>query len=126
MGIPNSELLIPHSGGGVYSASLLNGKDLMQRILLVIVVLLVVWRTLAAIGRRLSEKAPGADSFSRFSPEARRRRQQWAGGDANTLDELVECAACGTFIPAGRALSDGDSRVFCGEDCRHRVRVASE
>ena len=97
----------------------------MQRILLVVVVLLVVWRILASIGRRLSEKAPGADSFSRFSPEARRRRRQ-AGSDARTMEELVECTACGIFVPTGRALTDGDSRVFCSEDCRHQVRVSSE
>jgi len=97
----------------------------MQRILLIVVVLLVVWRTVAAIGRRLSEKAPGADSFSRFSPEARRRRQQWAGGESGKAEELVECTACGTFVPAGRALSDGDNRAFCSEDCRHQVRAAS-
>lgn len=97
----------------------------MQRILLVIVVLLIVWRILASIGRRLSERAPGADSFSRFSPESRRRRRQ-AGSDARTMEELVECVSCGTFVPAGRALTDGDSRVFCGEDCRHQVRVSSE
>jgi hypothetical protein len=82
----------------------------MQRILLIVVVLLVVWRTLAAIGRRLSEKAPGADSFSRFSPEARRRRQQWTGGESGKAEELVEC---------------GDNRAYCSEDCRHQVRAAS-
>jgi ribosomal protein L32 len=97
----------------------------MQRILLVVIVLLVVWRILASIGRRLSERAPGADSFSRFSPEARRRRRQ-AGSDARTMEELVECAACGTFVPAGRALTDGDSRVFCSADCRRQSRVPSE
>ena len=98
----------------------------MQRILLVVIVLLVVWRILASIGRRLSEKAPGADSFSRFSPEARRRRHQWRQGASNTVEELVECTTCGTFVPVGRALSDGDSRVFCSEDCRHRMRSAAE
>jgi len=97
----------------------------MQRILLVVVVLLVVWRILASIGRRLSERAPGADSFSRFSPEARRRRQQ-AGGDERTMEELVECISCGTFVPAGRVLTDGNSRVFCGEDCRDKMRASSE
>ena len=97
----------------------------MQRILLVVIALLVVWRILVTIGRRLSEKAPGADSFSRFSPEARRRRRQWAGNEPG-VEELVECFACGTFVPVGRALSDGESRVFCSEDCRHRVSAPSE
>ena len=98
----------------------------MQRILLVIVVLLVVWRILATIGRRLSEKSPGADSFSRFSPEARRRRRQGSQSETNTVEELVECATCGTFVPVGRALSDGASRVFCSEDCRRRAAAPSE
>ena len=95
----------------------------MQRILIVVVVLLVIWRILASIGRRLSEKAPGADSFSRFSPEARRRRQQGWQGEADQVEELVECISCGTFVPAGRALSDGDTRIFCSEDCRPRASV---
>ncbi len=98
----------------------------MQRILLVVVVLLVVWRVLAMIGRRLSEKAPGADSFSRFSPDARRRRRQWAESDANTVEELVECAACGTFVPAGRALAGGDSRFVCSEECLRRLSADPE
>lgn len=98
----------------------------MQRILLVVLVLLVIWRILATIGRRLSEKAPGADSFSRFSPEARRRRRQWSEGDARRVEELLECTVCGTFVPAGRALSDGNSRVYCCEDCRHQSRAAAE
>lgn len=97
----------------------------MQRILIVVVVLLVVWRILASIGRRLSERAPGADSFSRFSPEARRRRRQWTGSDSSAAEELVECAVCGTFVPAGRALADGKSRAFCSEDCRGREPAAS-
>ena len=102
-----------------------SGKVIMQRILIVVVVLLVVWRILASIGRRLSERAPGADSFSRFSPEARRRRQR-AGIDARTMEELVECTSCGTFVPVGRALTDGSSRVFCSEECRHQASVSSE
>jgi hypothetical protein len=98
----------------------------MQRILLVVVVLLVVWRILASIGKRLSEKAPGADSFSRFSPDARRRRRQWTGSDAGTVEELVECAACGTFVPAGRALAFGDGRSACSEECRRRLSADAE
>ena len=98
----------------------------MQRILFIVVVLLVVWRLLTAIGRRLSNKAPGADSFSRFSPEARRRRKQWTGGGQPQVEELVECVACGTFVPTGRALSDGSSLVFCSQECRHSATAGSE
>ncbi len=98
----------------------------MQRILLVVAVLLVVWRILAAIGRRLSERSPGADSFSRYSPEARRRRQKWSENSSPTTEDLVECSACGTFVPAGRALTSGDRRVFCSEHCQHRSKMESE
>jgi hypothetical protein len=98
----------------------------MQRILLLVVVLLVAWRILAAVGRRMSEKSPGADSFSRFSPEARRRRTQWSGDGKDAVEELVECVSCGTFVPTGRALSSGDDRVFCSEFCRQREAMTSD
>ncbi|HSO22651.1 MAG TPA: PP0621 family protein [Chondromyces sp.] len=93
----------------------------MQRILIFVVLLLVVWRVLAAIGRRQSERAPGADSFSRFSPEARRRRKSAPETGSRQVEELVECSACGTFVPAGRALSDGSIRVFCSPGCREQA-----
>ena len=98
----------------------------MQRILIVVVVLIVVWRILASIGHRLAQREPGADSFSRFSPEARRRRRQWPQGSQGTVDELVECSVCGTFVPAARALSDGSSQVFCSQSCRDQVGAGSQ
>ncbi|MFV2071879.1 MAG: PP0621 family protein [Thermoanaerobaculales bacterium] len=96
----------------------------MQRILLWVVVLLVVWRVLSAIGWRQAGMAPGADSFSRFSPEARRRRRQRAGVRGGA-EELVECPACGTFVPVGRALPSGGGRLYCSETCRRAGADAS-
>jgi hypothetical protein len=96
----------------------------MQRILIIVVFLLIAWRILASIGRRLTERAPGADSFSRFSPEARRRRKQWSEASSGRVEELVECARCGTFVPSGRALTSGENRTFCSEECRHHDTVA--
>jgi hypothetical protein len=98
----------------------------MQRILLLVVVLLVVWRVLAAIGRHLAEKAPGADSFSRFSPQARRRRRQRSDSGVGRVEELVECTHCGTFVPSGRALPSDVGRVYCSEDCRERAAVGTK
>ncbi len=98
----------------------------MQRILLIVVVLLVVWRVLASIGRRLSERAPGADSYSRFSPEARRRRKQWKNGGGGAAEELVECTACGTFVPAGRSLSSAGGAVYCSQSCKSTRTGASD
>jgi ribosomal protein L32 len=92
----------------------------MQRILIIVAVLLIVWRVLVAVGRRLRDQSPSADSFSRFSPEARRRRRQWSDRHRAEVEELVECTECGTFVPAGRALGSGSSRVFCSPECRER------
>jgi len=35
-------------------------------------------------------------------------------------ETLVPCAACGTFVPAGRTLkgAGGGGEVFCSEECR--------
>jgi len=97
----------------------------MQRIVVVVIVLLVVWRILAGIGKRLAQRAPGADSFSRFSPQARRRRKRWAEDHGRRSDELVECAACGVFFPAREALTAGGDRVVCSEACRAKLAEAS-
>jgi hypothetical protein len=98
----------------------------MQRILLVVAVLLVIWRVLAAIGKRQTERAPGADSFSRYSPEARRRRRQQAAENPDPAEDLVECSVCGTFVPAGRALTASANQFFCGDLCRHKATVKAE
>jgi hypothetical protein len=90
--------------------------------LIIIVVLLVAWRILAAIGKRKSERSPGADSFSRFSPEARRRRARSSDREAEAVEDLVECSVCGVFVPSGRALTSGEGTVFCSDICRHKAR----
>ncbi|MBW2522744.1 MAG: hypothetical protein JRI23_01150 [Deltaproteobacteria bacterium] len=93
----------------------------LQRILLVVLVLLVVWRLLAAFGRRISRTGHGADSYSRFSPYRRRRRREWTEGRSKGRpDELVACQRCGTYVPSQRALVSGSGAVFCGPDCRDR------
>jgi hypothetical protein len=89
--------------------------------LIIVVVLLVAWRILAAIGKRLSERAPGADSYSRFSPQARRRRKQAGEHSERSVEELVECTVCGVFVPTSRALTTGEEPVYCSEACRQKV-----
>jgi hypothetical protein len=98
----------------------------MQRMLIIIAVLLVAWRLLAAIGKRLSERSPGADSFSRFSPEARRRRPSATEREVRAVEDLVECSVCGVFVPSGRALTSGEGTVFCSDICRHRAKTGVE
>jgi hypothetical protein len=88
---------------------------LMSRIVLVVLALFVVWRLLSALGKRVVSQGLGADSFSRFSPNQRRRRAEQ--GDPGP-EELLECATCGTFVPTGRALPGADRRVYCSAACR--------
>ena len=88
---------------------------LMSRIVVVVLALFVLWRLLTAVGKRASSRGFGADSYSRFSPEQRRRRtEQRPRGP----EELLQCSTCGTFVPKGRALPATDGRVFCGPECR--------
>jgi len=39
-------------------------------------------------------------------------------GQRNRTEHLVRCAACGTWVPAARALiNEGSEAVFCSSDC---------
>jgi hypothetical protein len=90
--------------------------------LLVVVVLLVVWRLVAAWGKRSSRHGLGADSYSRYSPGQRKRRREWARQRAvESPEKLVACAECGTLVPVGKALGAGDEKVYCQVSCRDRA-----
>ena len=90
----------------------------MQRIFLIVLALFLVWRVLSAFGKRAAKAGFGADSFSRFSPEQRRRRRERdSAGDGARPEELLECLRCGTYVPGGRAFRDEAGRPFCGEPC---------
>jgi hypothetical protein len=90
----------------------------LQRILLVVAILFVIWRIATAWGRRLVRTAPGADSFSRFSPFEHGKRRRRHAANPTEPEELVACATCGTYVPARRALTAAGGRSFCGEECR--------
>jgi hypothetical protein len=93
----------------------------LQRILLVVLVLFVVWRILALFGRRTAREGHGADSYSRFSPTKRRRRREMSTRESSgSPEELVACSRCGTHVPVRRALTADGGRVYCGETCRDR------
>lgn len=93
----------------------------MQRVLILVLALFVLWRVLRALGKRTADTGLGADSYSRFSPQQRRRRRG-AGGDPPGAEpeELVACASCGTFVPRGRALIGDGNEVYCDRGCRDR------
>jgi len=97
----------------------------MPRIVLIVLALFVLWRLLSAIGRRLSTDGHGADSYSRFSPRARRRRRTDSGAESDERhrppEALVQCASCGTFVPRGRALPASAGELACSDECRRAL-----
>ena len=100
-------------------------EPVLQRIVLIVMVLAVVWRIAIAIGRRRRTTGFGAESYSRFSPLHRRRRREWSARDGDTsADHLVACRRCGTYVPSRRALTAGSGEVFCSPGCRDRVEAA--
>ncbi len=88
----------------------------MQRIIIIVVVLYVLWRVLTAMGRRTAASGKGAEDFSRFNARSRDRRRAAKERQAENV-ELIACAHCGTFIPTDRALTSGDGVVCCSRDC---------
>ena len=76
----------------------------MERWLLIVVVLYVVWRVLHAQGRHLLRSARGADDYSRFSRDPQRPRD----GMAAEGHLLVVCDRCGVVVPESE-VSTGDA-----------------
>lgn len=84
----------------------------MQRLLLFVIFLYVVWRILYVVGQKLAGKSPGADAFSRFSGKSRERR----AGREEAPERLVTCSRCGTSVPASRAVQ-GPGGPYCSRSC---------
>jgi hypothetical protein len=97
----------------------------VQRILLIVVVLFIIWKVASAFGKRMSRQSAGADDFSRFSARRRDHRRRMRTAARGAQEELVECARCATCVPVGRALVAGDGRVYCSESCRDELTSGS-
>ena len=88
----------------------------MQRIIIIVAVLYVLWRVVTAIGRRSVASGKSAEDFSRFNARSRdRRREAKERQTANV--ELIACSRCGTFVPADRALNSVEGVVCCSREC---------
>jgi len=85
----------------------------VQRILIIVTVLYVIWRVLNAWGRRLGQRNAGAEHFSRYSGPRRQEPDEVTG-----REELMACDGCGTFVPDARTLLTPDGRRFCSDSCR--------
>ena len=88
----------------------------MQRIVVIVAVLYVLWRVLTALGRRVSAAGKGSEDFSRFSVRSRDRRKEAKQRQTANV-ELIACANCGTFVPGDRALTAGKGVVCCSPQC---------
>ncbi len=97
----------------------------MQRIIIIVAVLYVLWRLVTAIGRRSVASGKGAEDFSRFNARSRDRRRAAKERQAENVD-LIACAHCGTFIPADRALNSVDDVVCCSRKCVAALESGSD
>lgn len=88
----------------------------MQRIIIIVAVLYVLWRLLAAIGRRTVESGKGAEDFSRFNARSRDRRRATKERQATNVD-LIACGHCETLVPSDRALKSSEGVVCCSREC---------
>lgn len=88
----------------------------MQRIIIIVAVLYLLWRVLAAMGRRTVSSGKGAEDFSRFNARSRDRRRAAKEKQAANV-ELIACAHCGTFVPFNRALKTSKGVVCCSRKC---------
>ena len=89
----------------------------MNRLLLFVIALYVVWRVLTIVGKRLTRRAAGSEDFSRFSARRRGREGEASASGVTPTESLAACSVCGTLVPASRMLqTDGGSPV-CGSSC---------
>lgn len=89
----------------------------MRRLLVVVLILYLVWRVLAIVGRSL-ERRSREISEEGFGVKGPRKGE--AGPEAQR-ERLVPCAHCGTLVPASRALS-ADGASWCSPRCRDAAR----
>jgi len=88
----------------------------MQRIIIIVAVLYVLWRVLTAMGRRSAASGRGAEDFSRFNVRSKDRRRAAKERQAGNV-ELIACAHCQTLVPADRAVSLPSGVVCCSRQC---------
>ncbi|HEX4965234.1 MAG TPA: PP0621 family protein [Thermoanaerobaculia bacterium] len=82
----------------------------MGRLIVLALLLYILWM---AVGNFMA-KLRAAVSTGAFRPEPPRS----ARAATPAPEILLPCAACGTFVPASRALAGKGTEVFCSEGCR--------
>ncbi|HSS76255.1 MAG TPA: hypothetical protein VLV54_05870 [Thermoanaerobaculia bacterium] len=84
----------------------------MGRFLVLALLLYILWMAVGNFMQKL-RAAVSTGALRSLEPPAVR------SGDAPPAPEiLLPCAACGTFVPASRAVPGKGVKVYCSEECR--------
>lgn len=93
----------------------------MLRFLVLVLLAVAFWYLLDRLYRK-ALRALGLEELPRRDTRTTGSRERSAGG--NQPEVLVRCTACGTYVPASRALSvgRGSELMACSKACRQRLR----
>ncbi len=94
----------------------------MLRFLVLVLLAVAFWYLLDRLYRKALRALGLQELPRRDSRTTTGSRQRSAGGTQPEV--LVRCTACGTYVPASRALSvgRGSALMACSEACRQRLR----
>jgi hypothetical protein len=87
----------------------------MGRVFVLALLLYILWMAVGNFMQRL-KAAVSSGTLQPPRPPAVR-----AAAAPSLPETLLPCAACGTFVPASRALVGKGAEVFCSEACRSSV-----
>jgi len=85
----------------------------MARVLLLLVIAYLVWLGIESLLNRL--RAFGSPAVRRTGP-----RRAPPAQDAQGIETLVRCTACGVHVARSRILTQGGA-PYCSEECRRRA-----
>ena len=85
----------------------------MGRLLVLALLLYILWM---AVGNFMQKLRSAVSSGALRQPPPTRTVRSAASPP--TPEVLLPCAACGTFVPASRAVAGKGAEVFCSEACR--------
>ncbi len=84
----------------------------MGRLLVLALLLYILWMAVGNFMQKL--KSAVSSGALRQPPQTRTVRS----APPPTPEVLLPCAACGTFVPASRAVAGKGAEVYCSEACR--------
>lgn len=91
----------------------------MGRVLVLALLLYILWM---AVGNFMQKLKAAVSSGALQPPTPRAVRSAPAPPAPPVSEVLLPCAACGTFVPASRALAGNGAELFCSEACRSGPR----